>query len=69
MPQASPELAAEWPGWDQQAMAHLFARGYRLHRDYSWSPPHHPDHVVTDRDLSAIAYLIDEWDYGGLREK
>lgn len=66
MPQASPDLQAEWPGYDQQAMAHLFASGYKLHRDGSWSHPR-PDHVPSERDLSAIAYLIDEWDYGGLR--
>jgi hypothetical protein len=67
MPQASAELQAEWPGYDSQATAHLFARGYKLHRDASWSAPSQPDHEVTDRDKSAIAYLIDEWDYGGLR--
>lgn len=65
MPQASKELRDEWPGWDTQAINHLRDRGYRLTRSADWvSPP--GNHEVTERDWSAIQYLIDEWDYGGL---
>jgi hypothetical protein len=66
MPQATEELRAEWPGHDQQAMAHLEAAGYRLERDWTWTRPQ-PGHQPSERDWSAIRYLIDEWDFGGLR--
>lgn len=68
MPQASDELRAEWPGGLEQAEAHLRAQGYRLERDWTWT---RPSAILdpSDRDLSAITYLIDEWDYGGLNKE
>ena len=69
MPQASEELRAEWRhyeegGGDQAAEAHLRAAGYVLTPSWEWEAPE--GHTPTERDLSAIDYLIDEWDYGGL---
>lgn len=65
MPQATDELRAEWPGGDQQAIDHLEAKGFIPTRDFQWIRPY-KDYVTTSRDESAILYLIDEWDYGGL---
>src|SRR5262245_55679440 len=69
MPQASDYLRAQWPGGDQQAIAHLLERGYRATRGFCWVPPGDASpetYEPTDRDWSAMTYLIDEWDYGGL---
>jgi hypothetical protein len=68
MPQADEELRAEWShgeegGGDEAAMAHLRAAGFTLTCQWTWTPP--PGHTVTDRDRSAVLYLIDEWDFGG----
>jgi hypothetical protein len=65
MPSASPELRRQWPGHDREAILHLQAQGYRLNERWAWVRPT-PEHVVTDRDRSAIQYLIDEWDFDGL---
>jgi hypothetical protein len=66
MPQASPELRAEWPGGDAEATVYLRIAGYTMRRDWTWDPPT-PTHEPTPREISAIRYLIDEWDFGGLR--
>lgn len=65
MPSAAPELQAQWPGGDNEAMGHLENSGYRLTREWTWIPPK-ADYAATDRDLSAINYLVDEWDFGGV---
>lgn len=65
MPEASPELRAAWPGGDGEAIKYLQDRGYRLDRRWSWVPPH-AGHVPTERERSAVRYLIDEWDFGGI---
>lgn len=67
MPQTTPERAARWPGMDSEAMKFLEGQGYILDRDWSWRCPT-PDHEVTDREEDAILYLIQEWDFGGLRK-
>jgi hypothetical protein len=67
MPQASPELAAEWPGFDAQAMAHLRASGFKLRDDWTWKLPR-SDYQSTPTDISAVNYLMDEWDFGGVEE-
>jgi hypothetical protein len=64
MPSASPELQAEWPGYDAEAIAHLKAAGFKLNGNWTWKLPN-PGYKLTDRDFSAIRYLIDEWDFGG----
>lgn len=64
MPTASDELRAEWPGWDSEAIAYLESKGYTYSRDgsWSWTKPT-PNHRPTKREVSAMQYLIDEWDW------
>lgn len=64
MPQASDELRAKWPGGDSEACRYLEGRGYKLRSDWQWDVTDVTDEL--ERDVSAIQYLIDEWDYGGL---
>lgn len=66
MPQATPELRAAWPGGDKEALNYLHAHGYRLDRRWAWERPY-PEHVPTEREWSAIRFLIDEWDFDGLK--
>jgi hypothetical protein len=66
MSQAFAELYSQWEGDDDEAILHLVKRGFRLERDWTWSRPN-TDFVLSDRDNSAIRYLIDEWDFDGLR--
>ena len=66
MPQATDELRAEWrhgdeDGGERLAIRFLTEAGYMLRDDWQWRPPARPP---TQRELSAIDYLIDEWDYG-----
>ena len=58
-PQTSPERASRWPGMDAEAIAFLESRGYRLTRAWTWLLP-------DEREADAIAYLIEEWDFGGV---
>lgn len=64
MPQTTPERAARWPGGDSEAILFLRSAGYALRRDWSWQSP---DHAPTDRELDAVVYLIEEWDFDGIR--
>ena len=64
MPQASEELRALFPDGDRQAYDHLFKHGFRLRANWTWVVP--AGHQWTQRDEEAIAYLRDEWDYGGV---
>lgn len=71
MPQASDDLRAEWRhgqegGGEEAACAHLKAAGYILSDAWEWEAP--AGRVPTERDLSAIDYMMDEWDYGGLTD-
>lgn len=66
MPQASAELRAAWPEGDGQAIEHLEGRGYRLRRDWQWDALGVEGYA--EADASAIQYLIDEWDYGGIAD-
>lgn len=68
MPTASDELRAEWRhgeegGGDEAAIEHLERAGYKLTRTWEWERPE--GMIPTERDASAVAYLIDEWDFGG----
>lgn len=65
MPQANSELQRQWPGGDREAIHYLQNRGYRLTGRWEWLLPH-DETVPSDRDWSAIAYLIEEWDFGPL---
>lgn len=65
MPSATPELQAKWPGMDREAMQFLEAAGYTLTPGWEWIKPN-PGHPPTEREISAMQYLIDEWDFGGM---
>lgn len=66
MPQTTPERAARWPGMDSEATNFLSAAGYELNRDWTWTKPT-PEHVPTERERDAAIYLIEEWDFDGIR--
>ncbi len=74
MPQATEELRRIWHytvsdnvpyAGDHLAMTHLERRGYILQKDWTWRHLN-IDHVPNSADLSAVMYLIQEWDFGGL---
>jgi hypothetical protein len=66
MPQASSAQHREWNGpAEDTACLFLEGLGYRLTAEWFWVPPS-PGHVVTPKERSAIEFLIDEWDYGGV---
>ena len=63
MPQATKELQDKWKD-DSIAIDYLQKRGFILRKDWQWFKP--KSVVITDEDMSAIMYLIQEWDFGGL---
>ena len=66
MPQATEELRAAWPGGDEEAIQYLYMQGYKDHPEHRWHwQKPNPNHVPTTREVSAMQYLVDEWDYGG----
>lgn len=70
MPTATPELKAIWEkenAGDGEVAACLYLenRGWVLDKEWLWHPPS-KDHTVAPQEIRAIAYLIQEWDYGGL---
>lgn len=66
MPQASDEQRAEWDGPnDYTAVKFLEDAGYKIRRDWQWELPA-SDHTPTEKEISAIRFLIDEWDFGGI---
>lgn len=72
MPQATEELRSKWGGQqgvgEDKAEDFLKERGYKLTRQWLWEKPT-PAHTPTDEELEAMAFLIQEWDYGGLVEQ
>lgn len=62
MPQASDELRDRWKD-DGRATEFLLKRGYKLAPDWTWLAPGQPE----EDELSAIEYMMDEWDYGWWR--
>ena len=64
MPTASDDLRERW-GHPDESVAEKFLelRGYELLKSWNWRVPE--NHTPTDDELSAVAYLCDEWDYGG----
>lgn len=66
MPSTTPERQARWPGMDAEAIEFLEGQGYILGRDAHWLSPR-PGHKPTEREADALLYLIEEWDFGGLR--
>jgi len=64
-PSTYPAQAARWPGMDTEAIAYLCSRGYKATRTFAWTKPT-AEFVPNERDLDAIDYLANEWDWGGL---
>lgn len=62
MPSSTPERQEKWID-DRTAMQYLFDRGLRLDRTWYWVTDN--DRTLTDEEADAIAYLIEEWDFGG----
>lgn len=66
MPQASEELRAEWDGpGDEKAIGYLQEAGYSVDAEWRWIS-RAIGHEPTEKEISAIRFLIDEWDYGGI---
>lgn len=69
MPQASNEDRARWGGangvGEDKAENYLRERGWTLTRGSEWIKPS-PDHEVTEDELGALYFLVEEWDYGGI---
>lgn len=69
MPQASSELRERWGGaagvGEDKAVAYLERQGWCLSRDWLWYRDDGRDPTLTEWD--AMRFLIDEWDYGGVR--
>lgn len=63
MPSGPSELHAKWKD-DGKAIAYLESRGFKLTENFEWEQP--AGHTYTEEDDSALAYLIYEWDYGGI---
>ncbi len=66
MPQADPELRAEWwpaddPTGITTAIKFLEAAGYVLRDDWNWTAP---KRRLEAKELRAVQYLIDEFDFG-----
>lgn len=73
MPQASDELRAEMINRfgtidDVPSTQFLEERGWILGRDWTWSKPGLVLKDALMEEISCISFLIDEWDYGGIRE-
>lgn len=68
MPQATEAQRREWDGpSDRCAVAYLRERGYVLLPNWTWRVP--PSCVPTDKEMRAVRFLFDEWDYGGLESE
>lgn len=68
MPQATEAMRKRWKhyepgGGDQLATKYLEERGYVLTRDWRWVIP--PGHKPTAKEIDAVQFMVDEWDYGG----
>ncbi len=68
MPQATEELRRRWHGpSDITATKFLEARGYTLNDSFEWVAPE--GHEPTEEELSAMEFMFQEWDYGGLAKR
>lgn len=58
------EEKVQWGPTPDVAIAHLSSRGFKLSTGWCWLAPkgYQPD----VKDLSAIGFLIAEWDFGGV---
>lgn len=73
MPQASDELREKMDQRfgdidDSGPCEFLHSQGYKLGRDWCWTPPEsvlsYKD--MTDDEYDCLLFLVHEWDYGGL---
>ena len=60
MPQASDDLRAQFPEYDDEAWAVLAKAGFTHCRGVIRSPQHHR---WSQRERDAVDYLCDEWDW------
>lgn len=77
MPQASDECRKAWghgstdisvSNAEQWAHEHLLASGFTFNPlRWSYTPP--DGYAPTERDWSALEYLVTEWDYGGFEPR
>lgn len=67
MPQASEELRNIWGISEEKAINHLGISGFKLTKRYTWQHKD-PNYKLTERDKSAMWFLICEWDFAGLDE-
>lgn len=65
MPQASDEQRAEFGVDSSLAIKFLETRGFKLTDHFDWIPPVDHD-VLTPKEIRAIVFLIDEWDFGDI---
>lgn len=65
MPQASDELRAMWED-DNAALTYLEGRGIKETRNGLLIIPNGFD--LNDKDVAAIRYMLDEWDYAWEQE-
>ena len=71
MPQASEKMRRRYKArfgdiGPEHAMNELERRKYKLTKEWEWIAPKRK--LVTDEELFWIDFLIQEWDFGGLRE-
>ena len=53
---------------DYTTQEYLVNRGYTLEGDFTWSHPNvKSKNYMTENEWQCMLYLIQEWDYGGLR--
>lgn len=58
-------VAAITGSWDASvAIAWLEARGFQLTPEFEWIAP---DEQTQDEEYEVIRFLIEEWDFGGLK--
>lgn len=67
MPQATAELQKRWDIDCGPVIAYLEAKGFRRAKGGMWIKPS-PDHELTEAETSAIVFLIQEWDFGGIMD-
>lgn len=65
MPSTTPERAARWPDYDQEAIQYLRKKGWELTHGFEWRHSEGRIPEVGSREEDAMIYLIEEWDFGG----
>jgi hypothetical protein len=72
MPQATEALTKKWGGaqgiGEDKAMGYLQSRGFVLTKGWEWKKPR-KNYQLTDDEVEAICFLIQEWDFGGIENE